>query len=60
MNDFTQLEVKGLEDLKYVRQKFLHKAKYQKVLFSGAMEYLINTATPADIPKLHQLYLDLK
>ena len=59
-NDFTHLEMKGLEDLKYAKQKDLHKSKLQKVMFGATMDYLINTATPDDIPWLHNLYQNLK
>ena len=60
LNDFTHLELKGLEDLKYARQKDLHKSKLQKVMFGSAMDFLINTSTPEDIPMLHTLYQNLK
>ena len=60
LNDFTHLEIKGLEDLKYARQKDLHKSKLQKVMFGATMDYLINTAIPEDIPKLNNLYQNLK
>ena len=59
-NDYTQLEMKGLEDLKYVRQKDLHKFKLQKTMFGATMDYVINNATPEDIPMLHNLYQNLK
>ena len=59
-NDFTQLELKGLEDFKYAKQKDLHKAKFQKVMFGSAMDFLINTSTPEHLPMLHNLYQNLK
>ena len=60
LNDFTHLELKGLEDLKYARQKDLHKSKLQKVMFSSAMDFLINTSTPEDIPYATQLVSKLE